>query len=210
MREQDVALKTNGLVLHAATGYDLLVWLFMGGRERTFRDKVIELARLHSGEAVLDVGCGTGSLAIAAQQRVGALALHGIDASPQMLARARKKARKAGLSIDFQHALAEAMPFPDETFDVVLSTVMLHHLPLKTRQACAREMRRVLKPGGRVLAVDFGTPQQQKGLLDHFFRGHGHTDLSDIENLLVQAGLSVVESGAVGMRNLVFVRAARP
>jgi ubiquinone/menaquinone biosynthesis C-methylase UbiE len=89
-----------------------------------------DLAGLKSGDSVLDVGCGTGALAMAAKQRVGASGkVHGIDASPEMIARARKKANKRGSDVGFRTAVVEELPFPDETFDAVLSTLMLHHLP---------------------------------------------------------------------------------
>jgi ubiquinone/menaquinone biosynthesis C-methylase UbiE len=85
---------------------------------------------------------------------------------------------------------------------------MLHHLPSKARQECAREMRRVLKPGGRVLAVDFGAVEK-KGFLAHFHR-HGHVNLGDIIAILSEAGLSIGESGAVRIRNLQFVLTMAP
>jgi ubiquinone/menaquinone biosynthesis C-methylase UbiE len=70
--EQQNVTRTTGLVLHGtARYYDLLAWLFMRGREGTFREKVLDLARLKFDESVLDVGCGTGTLAISAKQRVG-------------------------------------------------------------------------------------------------------------------------------------------
>lgn len=87
---------------------------------------------------------------------------------------------------------------------------MLHHLPRPVRQQCAHEMRRVLKPGGRVLAVDFATPaRERKGLLARFHR-HGHLALRDIVELLSEADLRVVESGSVGVRDLQFAVATAP
>jgi ubiquinone/menaquinone biosynthesis C-methylase UbiE len=178
------------------------------GRERAFRDTLVRLARLESGQSVLDVGCGTGSLAIAAKQRVGPTGtVYGIDASPEMIARASKKARKAGVDVTFANGVVEDLPFPDGRFDAVLSTLMLHHLPRAAREQCAREMRRVLKPGGRVLAVDFGgATGQRKGLIEHFHR-HGRVDVHDIVKLLGNAGLEIIDSGAVGVRDLNFVLA---
>ena len=204
--DRNLTSEPTGLVLHAAARYDALVWLMTLGRERAFRDKILRLTRLEPGECVLDVGCGTGTLAIAAKRQVGSTGMvYGIDASPEMLARADKKAKKAGIDVVFENAAAQALPFPGAQFDAVLTTVMLHHLPRKARHECACEMRRVLKPGGRVLAVDFGRPAREgRSFLAHFHR-HGHVNLRDIVAALDEAGLNSVESGAVGFRDLQFV-----
>jgi ubiquinone/menaquinone biosynthesis C-methylase UbiE len=207
--ERNLTPGTAGSVLHAAAGYDWLVWLVMLGRERIFREKAVRLARLEPGESVLDVGCGTGTLAIAAKRHVGPTgSVYGIDASPEMIARASRKARKAGLEVLFEHAVAEALPFPDAHFDAVLTTLMLHHLPRKARQQCAHEIRRVLKPRGRVLAVDFASAaRERRSVIGHFHR-HGHVDLVDIMAVLSEADLKTVESGAVGISDLQFALAA--
>jgi ubiquinone/menaquinone biosynthesis C-methylase UbiE len=203
---------TKSLVMHsAARYYDLLAWLLTLGRERAFRERLLQLVHLEPGESVLDVGCGTGTLAIAAKRRVGAEGtVHGIDASPEMIARAKRKAKKAGIEVVFHTGLVEALPFPDAHFDAVVSTLMLHHLPRPVRQQCAREMRRVIKPGGRVLAVDFATPaRERQGLLARFHR-HGHLALRDIVELLSEADLRVVETGSVGVSDLQFAVATAP
>ena len=203
------APKTTGALIHAALGYDLLVGLLTFGRERAFREKLVDLATLASGERVLDVGCGTGSLAIAAKRRVGVTGIvSGIDASPTMIARAKHKARKARLEIDLRTAIIEALPFPDAAFDIVLSTMMLHHLPRKARADGAREMQRVLKPGGRVLAVDFGRPKRP-GLIAHLHR-HSYLEMRDLVELLTGAGLAIERTGDVGIKNLQFAVARRP
>jgi ubiquinone/menaquinone biosynthesis C-methylase UbiE len=202
-------LKTSGLVLHAPVFYDLTVRLMTLGRERAFRERLLGLAHLKPGESVLDVGCGTGSLAIAARRHVGSAGdVTGIDASPEMLARAERKARKAGVTILFKRAAAQALPFPDAQFDAVFATVMFHHLPRKGREECAGEMRRVMKPGGRLLVVDFTAPAQRRSnLLDHFHRRHGHVNLDDIVATLEATGLAIVDRGAVQFRNLQFALA---
>src|SRR5262245_61993392 len=101
--------KPTGLVLHSAARYDFMVWLLTLGRERAFREKILKLASLESGESVLDVGCGTGTLAIAAKRHVGPTGtVYGIDASPEMIARADKKARKAGVEVVFRYGAAQA------------------------------------------------------------------------------------------------------
>ena len=192
------------LVLHWAARYDLLAWLLTHGRERELREAIIRLAGLESGHDVLDIGCGTGTLAIAATRHVGTTgAVTGIDASPSMIARANRKAGKAGARATFQVALAEKLPFPDRRFDVVFSTLMLHHLPRKTRQQCAREIKRVLRVGGRVVAVDFGRAKR-RGLLAHFHR-HGHVEVEEIVDLFAAVGLTPTRTGPVGMNDLNFV-----
>lgn len=209
--DQDPASSKSGVVLHSAAHYDLLVALVTFGRERVFRENILRLARLQPGQSILDVGCGTGSLAIAAKRRLGATGqMRGVDASPEMLARARKKAKRAGLEIEFTEAFAQQLPFADAQFDRVLSTVMLHHLPSGARAECAREMRRVLKPGGHMLVVDFGNPAAEgKGVLAHLHR-HGHVNPGDIDNLVKEVGLQVIDSGLLGMRDLHFVLATAP
>lgn len=211
-RDGHSAPGTKGRVLHSAAGYDLLAWLLLLGRERGFRERLVRLARIDSGESVLDIGCGTGSLAIAAKRRVGPTGtVHGVDASREMIARARGKAGKARVEVTFVDGVVEELPFPDGQFDVVLSTLMLHHLPRAAREQCTREIRRVLKPGGRLLAVDFGVEpgkrKRRKSLIEHFHR-HGRVDLHDIVKLAGNAGLEVIESGAVGLLGLNFVLAA--
>jgi ubiquinone/menaquinone biosynthesis C-methylase UbiE len=191
-----------GAVLHSAMFYDFIVWITLFGRARRLRERLLQLSRLKAGERVLDVGCGTGTLALMAERFVGATgAVYGIDASPEMIARARVKAEGARTDIRFEVAAAQALPLPDASLDVVLSTLMLHHLGRNARRQLSSEMRRVLKPGGRALLVDFGTSnRQQKGLLTHLHRGHGHTDRREVVELLEQAGLHVEDSGEVGIK----------
>ncbi|HXJ44911.1 MAG TPA: methyltransferase domain-containing protein [Bryobacteraceae bacterium] len=209
--EQSALPSTSGIIIHRAFLYDLFLRVVSLGRERAYRQKALDLASLKTGDSVLDIGCGTGTLAIAARQRVGPSGrVYGVDASPEMLARAGKKASKAGAEVVFKNAVVEALPFPDSQFDAVLSTVMLHHLGRKARQQCAHEVRRVLKPGGRVLAVDFARPAKGKrGLLDHFHH-HGYVDLNDLVALFTEAGLKTVRNGALGIGDLQFVLASVP
>jgi ubiquinone/menaquinone biosynthesis C-methylase UbiE len=207
--EHTAPIATKGLVIHWAARYDLVVWLLLRGKERAFREHIVSLAGIKAGDFVLDIGCGTGSLAIAAARAAGNGGMvAGVDPSPQMIGRARWKASKAKAAVDFHLAPAERLPFPDARFDVVLSTLMLHHLPRQTRQECAVEVRRVLKPGGRVLAVDFGKPKKHGGLIAHFHRHH-YFSREAITALLESAGLAPARSGEVGMANMQFVVAER-
>lgn len=214
--ERTATLNTTGLVLHRAFGYDLLVRLLSLGGERAYREKTLEVAALETGESVLDVGCGTGTLAIAAKRRVGSAGkVYGIDASPEMIARARKKAAKAASDVNFENAFVEDLPFANASFDVVLCTTMLHHLPEKARRQCLSEVGRVLKPGGRFLAVDFGGPVNERRSWVARLHRHGRIDLSRLTPLVTQAGMRIVESGPMSqtfglMRDLHFILAAAP
>ena len=122
------------------------------------------LAQIKEGDRVLDVGCGSGRLTLAAQQWAGENAeAIGIDPSPEMVEVARQNAKRAGSKAKFKLGLAERLPFPDSIFDVVLNRLMLHHLPEDLKQRGLAEMRRVLKGGGICLVVHFEPPKS--GLL---------------------------------------------
>ncbi len=155
------AVHTEGMVIHRAWLYDLLLKIVSLGRERQFRHRIITAARLKLGQRVLDVGCGTGTLAVAAAEVVGTEGrVHGIDPAPEMIARARAKAAKAAAAVEFEVGVVEALAFPDQSMDVVLSTLMFHHLPDPLKPVGLVEIRRVLAPGGRLLLVDFGNPER--------------------------------------------------
>ncbi|HKF30520.1 MAG TPA: class I SAM-dependent methyltransferase [Candidatus Binataceae bacterium] len=199
---------SDSKLIHWARSYDLLVWVLTLGRDRVFREKTLDLAQLAVGESVLDIGCGTGTLAIAAKRRVGSSAsVTGIDASPHMIARARKKARSVGADVTFATADVERLPYAAGTFDVVLSTVMLHHLSDDARLKCIGEVRRVLKPGGRFLALDFGGAAAERCTRAGRMHNHAHFNLLQLVPQLRAAGLSPLESGPAGFRDLQFVRA---
>jgi 2-polyprenyl-3-methyl-5-hydroxy-6-metoxy-1,4-benzoquinol methylase len=137
--------------------FDPVAALFV--RDRTMKRRVIGLAAIAGGEQVLDVGCGTGTLAIAAARAAPAVRVTGLDADDAILARARRKAESAGHDIDFDQGMSNALPYADASFDLVLSTLFFHHLPDEAKHETAAESMRVLRPGGRLVVGDLGRPQ---------------------------------------------------
>jgi len=203
------APKTTGRVIHWARYYDLFGKLISFGRDKAIRQKLVVLAAPAPGESVLDVGCGTGTLAIAIKPRVGEGGVHGIDASPVMIEVAKEKAAKAGAEIDFQVALIEAVPFPDATFELVTSSLMLHHLPDDLKRRGLAEIRRVLKPDGRFLAMDFAAHGHSflGHLLSIFGHSRGESMVGKLTPMLKEAGFGEVEAIATRHQNFAFIRA---
>jgi demethylmenaquinone methyltransferase/2-methoxy-6-polyprenyl-1,4-benzoquinol methylase/phosphoethanolamine N-methyltransferase len=199
---------TTGKTMHRARLYDLLGAISMLGRGRAMRERTIALAHLVPGERVLEVGCGTGEIALRAKARIGPTgSVAGIDPSPEMIAVARQKAARANLDIDYRVAGVEALPFADATFDVVLSSLMMHHLPEALKPRALAEIRRVLKPGGHLLVVDFTEPTSRLGRLEPIWLIHRQlpSDVRDLPGLLEAAGFAAVEAGPTGFGYLGYV-----
>ena len=207
------APKTAGRVIHWARWYDLFGRVISLGRDKAIRENLIELAAPALGEKARDVGCGTGTLALALKSSVGTGEVHGIDASPEMIEVAREKAAKASSDIDFRVALIEAIPFPDATFDLVTSSLMLHHLPDDLKRTGLDEIRRVLKPGGRFMAMDFAAHSHSPlghHMLTTFGHSHGESMVDKLAPLLKDAGFGDVEAIRTQHKNFAFIRARRP
>ena len=189
--------ETKGLVLSGGWRYDLMAWFhdtFSFRRQwRKLRQRTNNLARIQPGDAVLDVGCGTGTLAIEVVGRVGRTGrVVGIDPSPQQIARARAKAIRRHLPIEFQVGVIEQLPFPDQSFNVVLSTLMMHHLPAGLKRQGLAEIARVLKPGGRLIIADFTRKQERAGRAARFHAGG--SSMQELAALVKEAGFSHVET----------------
>ena len=198
----------QGATIRWAFRYDLLVWTLTLGRERTMRTATLERACVSTGERVLDVGCGTGTLAIAAKRRVGPQGIVcGVDTSAEMAARGKRKAVNEGIDVVFDVAPAQALPFPDGAFDVVLCTLVMHHLSKEGRRQALAEIRRVLKPGGRLLVVDIAEGRGVWAALNPVLLLHGHDEkhvLLESEQAMRRTGFSDVSAGPLGFGILSF------
>jgi ubiquinone/menaquinone biosynthesis C-methylase UbiE len=192
-----LAQPTQGRILNWGWRYDLMVWFvdtfLLRGKLRGLRQRTIDLASLQPGDRVLDVGCGTGTLAIEAQQRVGPSGLvRGIDPGTQQIARARAKAARLGSPIEFQLGVIEHLSFPDQTFDAVLSTIMMHHLPDDLKRRGLAEIFRVLKPGGRLVIADFLSREGHR--VGPVRPGAAESGFQELLGLVEKAGFSQLET----------------
>jgi ubiquinone/menaquinone biosynthesis C-methylase UbiE len=196
--------QTAGSVIHWAPLYDALFAHILRGSE----DAIRALASVAPGDNVRDGGCGPGRLTLAAQAWAGPEGeAHGVDPSPEMIAVARRNAAQQHLAARFQTGVAEALPFPDATFDVVLNRLMLHHLPGDLKQRALAEMRRVLKSGGLCLVVDF-EPTALPGHLRQHLVPPPMRDISvqTYVPLFEAAGFAEVDAGPTRFRLLSFAR----
>ena len=193
------AKETKGLVLKSGWRYDLAEWFHNAcsfrGTFRKFRRRAIDLACIQPGEQALDVGCGTGTLAIEVARRVGLTGrVAAIDPGVQQIARARAKAARSHvpIAIEFQIGVIEHLSFPDQSFDVVFSTLMMHHLPAPLKRQGLAEIARVLKPGGRLVIADFASKQERRGRAARFHAGG--SSIQDLVALVSDAGFERVET----------------
>jgi SAM-dependent methyltransferase len=159
----DVAATRTDESYVPALAFDRLTGLFdpvvrVTMRERRFRPLLLDQAALAPGQRVLDVGCGTATLAIMVKQREPTAEVVGLDGDPAILDRARAKAEQAGADVQLDRGMSFDLPYEDGSFDRVLSTLFFHHIKPDAKERTAREIARVLKPGGELHVADFGKP----------------------------------------------------
>ena len=212
------APSTQGRTIPWDSFYDVTVWLMSFGRSKAIRKASIAPAQIKPGEVILDVGCGTGDLTLEAKKLAGPNGeVYGTDASPNMIRQAEQKVTRSGVDVTFKIGLVENIEFPENQFDVVLSSLMIHHLPDDLKRAGLAEIYRVLKPGGRLLIVDMqattGGSLGQR-LSDFIIHIHGgHTTMQ--ENVTKQipfveaAGFSIAETDKLN-RQLAYILARKP
>ena len=168
---------------HMAGSYDSYMRMMTLGTERRLRDLEAGLAQLKPGDQVLEVGCGTGTLTLAAKRQVGPTG-------------------QAGVDISFQVDGIDDIPFPAAKFDAVLCSFMIFHMSDGVRQRGIQEIRRVLKPGGRLVVVDMALPEGgvSRAIAKTLFGGMMQHELSELVPLMQESGFVNVQVAPLNYR----------
>ena len=172
--------------------YDpILKWVM---REETFKRRLIRQASIRAGMQVLDLGCGTGTLTVMLKQAHPHAHVTGLDGDPQVLKIAREKSRS--MDIHWQEGFASSLPYPNATFDRVVTSLVIHHLVTDDKRRAFQEIYRVLKPQGELYVLDFGAPHSLLARLSTSYM-HGLEEAADnfggcIPQFIAEAGFRSV------------------
>ena len=188
--------------------YDpLLRWTM---RESTFKRRLVEQARIKRGHRVLDLGCGTATLTLLIKKAHLEAEVIGLDGDPKVLEIARGKVAKAGLDVTLDLGMSFELPYPDSSFDRVLSSLLFHHLTGENKGRTLKQVFRILRPGGELRVADFGKPQNflmrivsfpwqifegfkttadnVKGLLPELFQAAGFEEVQETSRYMTMFG----------------------
>jgi ubiquinone/menaquinone biosynthesis C-methylase UbiE len=185
--------------------YDPLLWLL---RADAAKRPLIEQAQIKPGFRVLDVGCGTGSLAVLIKRMHPEAEVVGIDPDPTALSASERKAKRARLTIKFDRGFSDHLPYANASFDRVFSSFMFHHLAADEKSATLAEIRRVLKPGGSLHLLDFTRSHgAHSGAGEHGPLVHRHGAVAEriegrMTSLMDEAGLA--DAREVARRRIFF------
>lgn len=206
----DPQASTPGLTIGPARAYEVFSTLAFAGRRRRVFTALVALSGARPGDHVLDVGCGPGYLTRLAADAVrpGGAAL-GIDPSPSVIAYAQRAGHD---SCSFALGVAENLESYDGSMDVVLSSLMMHHLPEDLRPQALREMFRTLRAGGHLLVADFRPPRSRLGR--HLIGAvtgpvMQHNPIDDLEPMIRDTGFDIIGRGDLHPF-LHYVQARRP
>jgi ubiquinone/menaquinone biosynthesis C-methylase UbiE len=203
MTQADVDQSIKSEMEKMVSSYDDYMKRATFGREAQLRQVTVELAGVKLGDTVLEVGCATGSLTLAAKKAAGPNGrVFGIDIIPGMIEASKKKAAETNEEIDFREASIADLPFGNNFFDVVLSSFMIFHMSEETRRKGILEVQRVLKPGGCWLILDLSLPTQkfQRMIAESILGFSANEDLRGLIPVLESAGFTSVEYGTAKFR----------
>lgn len=200
-QNEDLVIK--GQMEKMVDTYDSYMKKATFGREHILRQRTVEQAGVKAGDTVLEVGCATGSLTLAAKQAAGPSGkVYGIDIIPGMIEASRRKAAEAHEEITFQEGSIAQISFPDNSFDVVMCSFMIFHMSDETRRKGIAEIQRVLKPGGRLFLLDLALPPQpfQRWIAQKLLGFSAEDDLRGLVPLMEASGFSDMEYGPANFR----------
>ena len=213
--EEDSVIKSQ--MGKMVDSYDLYMKRITLGREEALRTMTVNQAQIKQGDFVLEVGCATGTLTLAAKRQAGPTGnVFGIDIIPGMIERSKQKAAQANLEVTFQLGSIENIPFLENHFDVVMCSFMIFHMSEKVRNKGIEEIYRVLKPQGKLLVLDLALPPDPISrrilkLLLGFILKH---DLKELQPIMESSGFSQIEISQAkyrvfGLPILSFVRGTK-
>jgi len=166
------------------------------------RRTLLQQADLRPGHRVLDIGCGTGTFVALIKRVHPEVSVVGLDPDPKALARAKKKAARAGVSIQFDQGFSDELPYADASFDRVFSSFMFHHIHADQRPQTLQEVYRILSPGGSLHLLDFeSSDDETQGVLARWLHSsHRLKDNSDIKivGLMKSAGFANAKKAGSG------------
>jgi ubiquinone/menaquinone biosynthesis C-methylase UbiE len=194
--------------------YDSYMRKITLGREGVLREMTVYLAQVKPGNCVLEVGCGTGTLTLAAKHQVGPSGrVFGIDIIPGMIEVSQRKATQANKDIEFQLGSIDDIPFSENQFDVVMCSFMIFHMSEMVRTKGIAEIYRVLKPQGRLLVLDLALPTQplQRSIAKMLLGGMLQHDLQELLPLMDASGFTDIviapaKFRVMGLSVLAYVR----
>jgi ubiquinone/menaquinone biosynthesis C-methylase UbiE len=192
---EDEDLKMKNQMEQMVGSYDKYMKRITFGREDTLRTMTVNLAQIKPGDSVLEIGCATGTLSLAAKRRVGPTGrVCAIDIIPGMIEVSREKAKHANLDVTFQLGSIDNIPFPNEHFDEVICSFMIFHMSEKVRNKGIEEIYRVLKPQGKLMVLDIALPSKpvSRAFLKFFLGFMLKHDLKELQPALESSGFSKI------------------
>jgi ubiquinone/menaquinone biosynthesis C-methylase UbiE len=201
--EEDKLMKSQ--MEKMVPSYDSYMKKVTLGRERVLREETVNLAQMKAGDCVLEIGCGTGTLTLAAKRKAGPSGkAFGIDIIPGMIEASQRKAAEANEEITFRSGSIDDIPFSENQFDVVMCSFMIFHMSETTRRKGIAEIHRVLKPQGRLLVLDMALPAQPlpRAIAKMLFGGMLEHELQELRPLMEASGFSNIEIAPANFRIL--------
>ena len=199
--DEDIKIKNQ--MERMVDSYDVYMKRITLGREYKLRTMTVNLAQVKPGDCVLEVGCATGSLTLAAKRQAGPDGnVFAIDIIPGMIDVSRKKAEQANMNVTFKEGSIEDIPFPDSYFDVVIGSFIIFHMSEKVRRKGIQEIYRVLKPQGKLMILDIALPSRPvsrvlvKLLLGFMFKH----DVRELQPIMESSGFSKIEMSQAPFR----------